>query len=140
MTYGFLVNTDLTHRAIDFDLENAAKFLGGADDGRVAVAFQEDGTLYAALYSASAKDEGAAANPVASLGRNAAATGDGSFFSDPTAAICGPVIFVGAEGEDITLDEIERIKDGIRAARNYRDDYPEEFHLWRNAVYNLRTP
>lgn len=55
MTYGFLVNTDLTHRAIDFDLENAAKFLGGADDGRVAVAFQEDGTLYAALYSASAK-------------------------------------------------------------------------------------
>lgn len=85
------------------------------------------------------KDEGAAANPVASLGRNAAATGDGSFFSDPTTAICGPVIFVGAEGEDITLDEIERIKDGIRAARNYRDDYPEEFNLWRNAVYNLRT-
>ncbi|ALC05070.1 hypothetical protein CDES_03085 [Corynebacterium deserti GIMN1.010] len=138
MTHGFLVNPDLTNRAIEFELEDVAKFLGGTVNGRVAVAFQEEGDLYAALYSAEAKEEGAAANPVASLGRNSAATGNAAFFSDPSTAVCGPVVFVGAEGDDITQEEIDRIQDGIRAARNYRDDYPEEFQLWQNAVYNLR--
>lgn len=138
MTKGFLVSPDLTHRRVEFELDHVAQFLGGVVDGRVAVAFQEDGSTYAALYNASAKDEGAHANPVASLGRNAAATGNSSFFTDPSAAVCGPVIFIGAEGEDVGEAEIERIKDGIRAARHYRDDYPEEYALWRNAVYNLR--
>lgn len=138
MTQGFLVNPDLTHREITFELDDAAQFLGGADDVRVSVAFQEDGSTYAALYSSGAKAEGAAANPVASLGRKAAATGDSAFFTDPTTAVCGPVIFIGAEGEDVGAAEIERIRDGIRAARNYRDDFPEEYVLWRNAVYNLR--
>lgn len=140
MTQGFLVNPDLTYRRIDFELEHAAQFLGGADNARVAVAFQEDGSTYAALYNSEAKAEGAHANPVASLGRNAAATGNSAFFTDPTTAVCGPVVFIGAEGEDVEEPEILRIKDGIRAARNYRSDYPQEFQLWRNAVYNLRNP
>lgn len=139
MTKGFLVNPDLTSRLVEFELEHVAMFLGGADDARVAVAFQEDGSVYVALYNAQAKEEGAAANPVASLGRNAAATGNAAFFSDPAAAVCGPVIFVGAEGQDVDEAEIERINDGIRAAKNYRDDFPEEFQLWRRAVYNLRN-
>ncbi|AGG66023.1 hypothetical protein [Corynebacterium callunae] len=138
MTKGFLANPDLTHRIIEFDLDHAEMFLGGADDAHVAVAFQEDGSQYAALFNSKAKDEGAAANPVASLGRSAAATGNSAFFSDPATAVCGPVIFVGAKGEDVEDAEIERISDGIRAAKNYRDDFPQEFLLWRRAVYNLR--
>lgn len=138
MTKGFLVNPDLTYRRVEFELDQAAQFLGGADDARVAVAFQEDGSTYAALYSSRAKAEGAHANPVASLGRKEAATGDSAFFTDPTAAVCGPVIFIGAEGQHVGEMEIDRIKDGIRAAKFYREDYPQEFLLWRNAVYNLR--
>lgn len=138
MTKGFLVNPDLTHRPLEFELESVAQFLGGADDARVSVAFQEDGNTYAALYNSEARALGAHANPVASLGRREAATGDSAFFSDPTTAICGPVIFIGSEGEDVGDAEIERIRNGIRAAKHYRDDYPQEFLLWRNAVYNLR--
>lgn len=138
MTRGFLVNPDLTHRSVEFELVSAAQFLGGADDARVSVAFQEDGSTYAALYNSEARALGAHANPVASLGRMEAATGDSAFFSDPTTAICGSVIFIGAEGDDVGDAEIERIMDGIRAARHYREDYPEEFQLWRNAVYNMR--
>lgn len=137
MIKGFLVNPDLTHRTIEFELDAAATFLGGVSSDRVSVAFQEDGTDYAALYNPKAKDEGAEPNPVASLGRNEAATGNSAFFSDPTTAICGSVIFVDAEGNDIGDEEIDRIKDGMRAVRHYHDDYPEEFQLWRAAVKNL---
>ena len=97
MITGFLVRPDLTHNIVEFELDSAAQFLGGLGQDRVAVAFQEDGTDYAALFNPEAKANGAEPNPVASLGRNAAATGDAAFFSDPTAAICGTVIFVGAE-------------------------------------------
>ena len=137
MTTGFLVNPDLTHRVIDFELNSAAQFLGGLATDRVSVAFQEDGSLYAALFNMTAKEQGAEPNPVASMGRNEADTGNASFFQDPTRAICGPVIFVDAEGEDITDEEIERVKHGMRAVRNYRDDYPQEFQLWRSSVMNL---
>lgn len=137
MIKGFLVNPDLTHRTIEFELDAAATFLGGVSSDRVSVAFQEDGTDYAALFNPKAKEEGAEPNPVASLGRNEAATGNSAFFSDPTTAICGSVIFVDAEGNDIRDDEIERVKHGMRAVRHYRDDYPQEFELWRSAVRNL---
>ena len=125
MIKGFLVNPDLTHRIVEFELEAAATFLGGVSSDRVSVAFQEDGVDYAALYNPTAKTEGAEPNPVASLGRNEAATGNSAFFTDPTTAICGTVVFVDAEGED------------MRAVRHYRDDYPEEYALWRAAVRNL---
>lgn len=137
MTKGFLVNPDLSNRTIEFELDQAAQFLGGVTDDRVAVAFQEDGSTYAALFNAHSREDGAEPNPVASLGRNAAATGNSAFFSDPASAVCGSVIFVGAEGEDVGAQEIERVRDGIRAARNYREDNPEEFGLWRAAVINL---
>lgn len=137
MIKGFLVNPDLTHRTIEFELDTAAAFLGGAATDRVSVAFQEDGTDYAALYNPHAKAEGAEPNPVASLGRNEAATGNSAFFTDPTTAICGTVIFVDAEGNDIGDEEVARIKNGMRAVRHYRDDFPEEFGLWRAAVRNL---
>lgn len=137
MTTGFLVSPDLTHRTISFEIEHAAQFLGGVIDDRVSVAFQEDGSTFAALYNPEAKAHGAEPNPVASLARNQAATGNPEFLTDPTAAISGPVIFIGAEGQDIGLDEIERVKDGIRAVRNYREDNSEEFGYWRAAVLNL---
>ncbi len=139
MTIGFLVNPDLTYRVIEFDLEDANQFLGGTMQDRVAVAFQEDGALYAALYSPEAKECRAEPNPVASLARNTAATGNPSFLTDPTAAISGPVIFVDAEGEDNIDAVIEPVKNSIRAVRNYREDNEEDYRLWRAAVLNLGT-
>lgn len=137
MTKGFLVYPDLTHRIIEFEIEAAQQFLGGVTGDRVSVAFHDDGTTYAALFSAGARAEGAEPNPVASLGRSEAETGDSAFFSDPVRAICGPVIFVGATGEDIEDEEVERVLDGIRAVRNYMSDFPEEYGLWRGAVKNM---
>ncbi|RSZ64239.1 hypothetical protein EAH68_04350 [Corynebacterium hylobatis] len=137
MITGFLVNPDLSHRVIEFELDQAAQFLGGVDQDRVAVSFQEDGSDYAALFNPTAKTHAAEPNPVASLARSAAATGDPAFLADPTTAISGPVIFVGAEGGDIGLDEIRRIKDGMRAVRNYREDNEVDYRLWRAAVLNL---
>lgn len=137
MTIGYLVNPDLTSRKIEFELEHAAQFLGRLDNDRVSVAFQEDGNTLAALFSPDARAEGAEPNPVASMARNEAAIGNSAFYTDPTTAICGPVIFVGAEGTDVSQDDIQRVEDGIRAARNYRDDEPKDFKLWRDAVINL---
>ena len=137
MTIGFLVNSDLTRRKIEFDLEHANQFLGGTTEDRVAVVFQDDGSTYAALFNRNAKAEGAEPNPVASLARNAADTGNSAFLQDPIRAISGPVIFVEAEGESENFDEvIEAVEHGIRAVRNYREDYPEEYGLWRAAVIN----
>ena len=137
MTVGFLVNPDLTRRKLEFELEDANQFLGGTTEDRVSVVFQEDGTTYAALYNPEAKAEGAEPNPVASLARNAAATGNAAFLKDPIRSICGPVIFVDAEGEDTTIDAvIESVEQGIRAVKNYREDNPEEYTLWRAAVIN----
>ncbi|MEJ5927929.1 hypothetical protein WG915_04760 [Corynebacterium sp. H128] len=139
MTLGYLVNPDLTSRKIEFELEQAAQFLGRVESDRVSVAFQEDGTALAALYSPDAREDGSEPNPVASMARNEAATGNSAFYTDPTTAICGPVIFVGVAGEDISDADIERVEHGIRAARNYRADEPEDFQLWRDAVINLHS-
>ncbi|MDN6551839.1 MAG: hypothetical protein L0L28_03575 [Corynebacterium flavescens] len=137
MTIGFLVNPDLSHRKIDFELEHANQFLGGVTEGRVSVAFQDDGTTYAALYNPQAKHDGAEPNPVASLARNAADTGNSRFLQDPIRAICGPVIFVDSAGKDDSIDAVmEAVAHGIRAVKNYREDMPEEYHLWRAAVIN----
>ena len=141
MTVGFLVNPDLTRRKLEFELEHANQFLGGTTEDRVSVVFQEDGTTYAALYNPEAKAEGAEPNPVASLARNAAATGNAAFLQDPIRSICGPVIFVDAEGEDTTIDTvIESVEQGIRAVKNYREDNPEEYTLWRATRLPLETP
>ncbi|RNE48839.1 hypothetical protein [Corynebacterium alimapuense] len=137
MNTGFLVYPDMTHRTIEFELEHASQFLGGVDEGHVAVSFQGDGRLYAALFSSQAKEDGSEPNPVASLARNVATTGNPAFLTDPVNAICGPVIFVGDEGQDISLDAIREVKDGIRAVRNYREDNVEDYQLWRAAVLNL---
>ncbi|MGP6173902.1 hypothetical protein [Corynebacterium sp. A21] len=139
MTTGFLVSPDLSHRIIEFELEHAAQFLGGVVDDRVSVAFSEESTTYVALFNAEAKAMAAEPNPVASLGRNEADTGNSAFISDPTRAISGPVIFVGAEGQDISIDEINAVKDGIRATRNYIKDYEEDYRYWRAAVLNMGT-
>lgn len=137
MTTGFLVNPDLTRRAIEFELEHANQFLGGTTEDRVSVAFQDDGQTYAALFNPNAKAEGADPNPVASLARNAAATGNSAFLQDPIRSICGPVIFVAADGDDKNIDEVaEAVEHGIRAVKNYREDNPEEYQLWRAAVLN----
>ena len=137
MTTGYLVNPDLTSRQINFELEHAQQFLGGATEDRVAVAFQDDGSTYAALFNPNAKAEGAEPNPVASLARNAAATGNSAFLQDPIRAICGSVIFVDAEGQDEPIEEvIAAVENGVRAVKNYREDQPEEYQLWRAAVMN----
>ncbi|MDY3128175.1 MAG: hypothetical protein SOW59_08670 [Corynebacterium sp.] len=136
MITGFLVNPDLTSREITFELDAAQQFLGATTKDRVAVAFQEDGSHYAALFSHAAKEEGAEPNPVASLARNTADTGNSAFLQDPTRAICGPVIFVDAEGGDITQHIVAEVEKAIRAVKNYREDNPEEYDLWRAAVLN----
>ena len=137
MTTGFLVNPDLTRRKIEFELEHANQFLGGATEERVSVVFQDDGSTYAALFNPQAKTEGAEPNPVASLARNAADTGNSAFLQDPIRAISGPVIFVAADGESDNFDAvINAVEHGIRAVRNYREDFPEEYNLWRAAVIN----
>lgn len=136
MTAGFLVNPDLTRRQIEFELDHAQEFLGGDKEDRVSVVFQEDGSTYAALFNPEAKAEGAEPNPVASLARNAADTGNASFLQDPIRAISGPVIFVDAEGNDDIETVIAAVEHGIRALNNYREDSPEEYELWHNAVRN----
>ncbi|ART22019.1 hypothetical protein CBE89_11350 [Corynebacterium striatum] len=137
MTTGFLVNPDLTRRKIEFELEHANQFLGGATEDRVSVVFQDDGSTYAALFNPQAKAEGAEPNPVASLARNAADTGNSAFLQDPIRAISGSVIFVEADGESDNFDAvIDAVEHGIRAVRNYREDFPEEYNLWRAAVIN----
>ncbi|WP_448853849.1 hypothetical protein [Corynebacterium frankenforstense] len=137
MTRGLLVQPDLSRRVVDFELDDAAELLGGPVDGRVSVVFQEEGDVYAALYSAGAAAAGAEPNPVASLARNEAATGNSAFLPDPTRAISGPVLFVGADGEDIDEETVARVDDAVRAVEAYREDEPEDFALWRAAVLNL---
>ena len=137
MTIGFLVNPDLTHHNVDFEIDQAQQFLGGVANDRVAVSFQEDGSEYAALFNPEAKNKGAEPNPVASMARNNAATGNSAFLTDPTNAISGPVVFVDAEGKDISEEDIDRIKNSMRAVLNYREDQPDDYALWRNAVKNL---
>ena len=74
---------------------------------------------------------------MASLARNAAATGNSAFLQDPIRSICGPVIFVAADGDDKNIDEVaEAVEHGIRAVKNYHEDNPEEYQLWRAAVLN----
>ncbi|APT93189.1 hypothetical protein CPHO_10145 [Corynebacterium phocae] len=138
MTTGYLVNPDLTHRVIEFEIEQANQFLGGTTEGHVSVAFQEDGSTYAALYNANARAERAEPNPVASLARNQADTGNPAFLQDPIRAIAGPVIFVHAQADQEAdfqkiIDVVDR---AIRAVGNYIEDNPEEYTLWRAAVLN----
>ncbi len=137
MITGFLVSPDLAHRAVTFELEHANQLLGGVTGGRLSVSFQDDGTTFAALYDPRAHERGEEPNPVASLGFGAASTGNPAFLSDPVRAISGPVIFTGAEGQSITTEEINRVRDGIRAVRAYREDHGEDYRLWRAAVLNL---
>ncbi len=137
MPAGFLVSPDLSHRTVNFELEHAHQFLGGVTGDRLSVSFQDDGTTFAALYNPQARERGAEPNPVASLGFGAASTGNPAFISDPVRAISGPVIFTGAEGQGITGEEIDRVRDGIRAVRAYREDHEEDYRLWRAAVLNL---
>ena len=74
---------------------------------------------------------------MASLARNAADTGNSAFLQDPIRSICGPVIFVAADGDDKNIDEVkEAVEYGIRAVKTYREDNPEEYQLWRAAVIN----
>ncbi|WP_293771050.1 hypothetical protein [uncultured Corynebacterium sp.] len=141
MITGYLVNPDLSRRTIEFELDHANQFLGGTTEGRVSVAFQEDGSTYAALFNANAHADGAEPNPVASLARNAADTGNSAFLQDPIRAICGPVIFVDAEADEERDIQtvIDAVEHGIRAVKNYREDQPEEYNLWRAAVLNSKN-
>lgn len=141
MTSGYLVNPDLSRRIIEFEIEQANQFLGGTEEGRVSVAFQKDGSTYAALYNPNAHADGAEPNPVASLARNTADTGNPRFLQDPIRAICGPVIFVdAAANEDHDIQTVvDVVEDGIRAVKNYREDHAQEFSLWRAAVLNAKN-
>ena len=138
MTRGYLVKPDLSARAIEFDIDEAASYIGGNVDDRVAVAFQQrDNATLAALHLSHEEGDGVEPHPVASMAKNEAATGNSAFLTDPTNAVVGPVIFVGQEGEDISFDQIALVDDGIRAVKNYMEDEPEDYALWRAAALNL---
>ncbi|MBN9644052.1 hypothetical protein ACFSSC_01985 [Corynebacterium mendelii] len=139
MTKALLVEPDLSARDIDVDPTNMAPLFGDAN-ARVSVAFDGDGTGIAAVYGTDARQQGGQPNPVASMAKNRAATGNAAFFTDPTNAICGPVVFIGADGHDLSDSEAGEVADGIRAVANYIDDQPEEYRLWHEAVMNLDAP
>ena len=134
--FGFLVSPDLSYRRIVFDEDTARDFLGGMHDDFVDVAFEQEGNRFHALFNPEARAQGAEPNPVASLARNTAATNNPAFLTDPTRAICGPVIFTNREGKSVEERTIESVDQAIRAVENYREDNPEEYELWRNAVRN----
>lgn len=139
MARSVLVTPELDTREVDVQLSDAPELLGGSAGGRLHVAFMEGGHTIAAVYSADVSEAAdAEPNPLASMGRNESETQNPRFLSDPTRAICGPVLFVGQEGADLSDEEIDSIHKGIRAVENYREDNPEEFRLWRDAVVNLR--
>ncbi|OFL14433.1 hypothetical protein HMPREF3171_01940 [Corynebacterium sp. HMSC08F01] len=134
--FGLLVNPDLTYRRIVFDEDSAREMLGGGTDGVVEVAFDRDGNRFHAIYRVDAGIVGAEPNPVASLARNTAETDTPEFLTDPTRSICGPVIFAARGGGSISEGTVEEVVNAIRAVENFRNDNPEEFELWRNAVKN----
>ena len=134
--FGFLVNPDLTYRRIVFDDDTARETLGGMAGEVVDVAFDQDGNRFHAIFHPDAVQHGAEPNPVASLARNTAATNNPAFLTDPTRAICGPVIFTNREGKSVEERTIASVDQAIRAVENYREDNPEEYELWRNAVRN----
>lgn len=142
MINGFLVSPDHTHRTVSITKEDAAELLGSSAIEKIKVAFNDEGPALLALVDPEARRDGAEPNPTASLGKNQEATGNPAFYTDPTAAIYGSVIFVGIEGEgegvvDISESSIELVKDGMRAAASYREDQSEEYMLWRNAAINM---
>ena len=137
MINGFFVGPDLSHRRVSFGKDNVAQFLHGTSPESVEVIFTEGGTRLAALFSPEARAHEMDPNPVVSLGVNRARTGNSAFFTDPTTGVCGPAVIVTRDGGDLTDEEVEEVKDGVRAAENYCEDYPDEYVLWRNAVRNL---
>ncbi|HIW96795.1 MAG TPA: hypothetical protein H9867_10025 [Candidatus Corynebacterium gallistercoris] len=138
MPRSMLVNPDLTTEEMNIEISEAPRVLGGGADDKLHVAFVESGLTVAALFSSDAKRaEKPEPNPLASMGRKEAETGDSRFLSDPTRAILGPVLFVGEEGQDLSDEEVESIHNGLRAVEHYKEDFPEEFELWRDAVINL---
>ena len=41
-----------------------------------------------------------------------------------------------SEGGDVTDEIIEGVENSVRAVENYREDFEEEYRLWRAAVIN----
>ncbi|OHR21183.1 hypothetical protein [Corynebacterium sp. HMSC034A01] len=134
--FGFLVNPDLTYRRIVFDEDTVRATLGGVTDEVADVAFDQDGNRFHAIFRPDAAQLGQEPNPVASLARNTAETDNPEFLTDPTRAVCGPVIFTASDGDSVNEDTIAEVLQAIRAVENYRADNAEEFELWRNAVLN----
>ena len=135
--FGFMVNPDLTYRRIIFNADAANQFLGPVVHETVRVAFVQQDNQFDAVFSPEARENCALPNPLASMALNTATTDNPDFLTDPTNAISGPVIFLGRGGKSIDDDIVEQIKQAIRAVRNYREDNPEEFQLWQNAVLNM---
>lgn len=138
MARSILVTPDLKVEEHDVQISQAAEVLGFSADDRLQVVFVESGLSVAAIYSSeAAKVDNPEPNPLASMGRKEQETGDSRFLSDPTRAVLGPVLFVGEGGVDLTEEEVQSIHDGVRALQHYREDQPEEFLLWHDAVVNL---
>ncbi|MDR7328583.1 hypothetical protein [Corynebacterium guangdongense] len=137
MPNGLVVNPDGTQRLIDFELPNAREFIGGLISTHVDVSFNEAGRDFTLIYNPDARDDGAAPSPVGSLARMHGETGNSTFFLDPVRAVFGPVIFVGADGGPIGDKDVAEIHGAVEAARNYSQDYPDEYRLWNAAARNM---
>lgn len=137
MITGYLVSPDLSHRTISFERDHAQQFLGGVDETRIEFALREEGTEYPVIFNPNAREQDGTPNPLASLGRSVTEAGNAHFFLDPARAIFGSIIFLGAEGGDITDEEITDIDYAITAVRNYMKDYPEDHTLWYSAAVNM---
>lgn len=137
MLTGLLVAPDQSHRQVKFDMDQAQEFLGGAVVDKVDTTFPDAATEFTAIYNPNAGKDGADPNPVASLARSVGETDNAAFFLDPARAICGPVIFIDAEGDPLTEGDLTQLKSAIEAARVYREDHPQEYALWHSAARQM---
>lgn len=134
MTAGILVHPDGRTEAVDFDPAAQDNIVGGSPV-QAAAAFSEETTSCRMVFNSFPEGESAEPNPIASLARMEAATGNSRFFVDPTRAVTGVAVFYFAAEKEI----LEGIEQAARAVENYKADYPEEYRLWHNAVMNLEA-
>lgn len=140
MTNAILVAPDLSHRPVSFADTDLPELLGGNSHDLIPVSFGEEGEPLVAIMNSAPTAGLEQPNPFASLGKNFANTGNAAFFADPASAVTGPVLVVSgtpADITDITAAGRGQVEEGIRAAANYREDYPQEFQLWNNAAMNM---
>lgn len=138
MITGVLIAPNLERRVVFCAADAAVELLGGTFQAEFPGVFDDTGLVLPVLHNPNAHAEQAQPNPLASLARRAAATGDSAFFADPIRAVSGPIIVLAGPVADIERVEAA-VEDGVRAVEAALADHPEEFQLWQAAALNRRN-